>query len=185
MMTEGRSYLPIPLDGFELCHPREQSDFEIVNVLIDGTPRAANWSPLDVIIIDDEFGRKLKRSDAPWMTDGCLVFGERVLERLGGLLRDQGELLPLACRQRNLWAFNPNAVLPCLDEAKSEVLRLDTGRIFHVARYSMKEHVVAGHLLYKCDVFRVSPTFVGQEFVDAWRAANLEGLEFDEVWRSF
>jgi len=174
--------MPVPREGFELCHPRDPSAFEVVNSLVDGNPRSGSWVPLGVQIVNSEYGKHLHVSNAPWMTAGCLVFDQRALDKIGSVLLSAGELLPLDCSERNVWAFNPTAVLPCLDEASSSVLRTDSGRIFHVSKYSMKEDVVAGHLLYKCDAFRVSPVFMNQGFIDAWHSADLAGLEFDQVW---
>ena len=41
-----RIYSVDPSEGYELCHPKNQKDFERINIPIDGTERMRTWSPI-------------------------------------------------------------------------------------------------------------------------------------------
>ena len=98
------------------------------------------------------------------------------------LLSEYGEILPLTCKESELWIFNPTRKLEALDEKKSTVQRFDNGRIFMIERYVFHADVVWGAHIFKIPQLRASPIFVSQHVVDAWKTAGLTGLDFDRVW---
>lgn len=98
------------------------------------------------------------------------------------MLRSCGELLPLACPYARLHVYNPTRILDALDENASDIVRFSSGRIMTVQEYVFRPHVVAGVDLFKLPNLRASPTFVSEEYVDAWSSAGLVGLEFKQVW---
>jgi len=175
-------YTPSPPDSYELCHPLRQEDFELINVLINGTSRLKTWKPIPMQIINEDEGRRFLDSDSPWLGAHALIFRPRALESLGSLLREYGELLPLMCDEPDMMIYNPTHVLNALDQEASSVLRFGGGRIMRINRFVFRPEVIG-----RCDVFkipnlRVSPTFVSQRFVEFWNSAELKGLEFKLVW---
>src|SRR5262249_56741073 len=88
-------YMPLSAEGFELCHPERQDDFETLNVQIDGTPRLAMWRPIPVRLVHEDAGKKLVGSDSPWLGSHALIFRRSAIDKLGALLEEHGELLPL------------------------------------------------------------------------------------------
>lgn len=107
-----------------------------------------------------------------------------MVEALGPILRQHGELLPLKCRGTNLSVFHPTVVLDALDEGASTLRRFSSGRIMMIDSYVFRSEVVAGIDLFKLASLRSSPTFVSQRFVAGWNAAGLHGLDFHPVWNS-
>ncbi len=70
-----------------------------------------------------------------------------------------------------------------LDEESSTVRRITPGgRIWRVDNHVFRPAQTKDPRLFKISNLRVSPTFVSQEFAAEWKAANLEGLDFVEVW---
>jgi hypothetical protein len=61
-------------------------------------------------------------------------------------------------------------------------MRFSNGRIMRITRYAFRPEVVAGVDIFKLPSLRVSPTFVSEYFVKAWKAAGLRGLVFNKVW---
>ena len=51
-------YEPLSADGFELCHPVRQEDFETFIGQIDGTPRRTNWQPIAVRLVKRNEGQQ-------------------------------------------------------------------------------------------------------------------------------
>jgi hypothetical protein len=172
------------LDGYALCQPVRPSDFEVFSQLIDGTPRQSSWSRLKVGLVREEAGVRLEESDAPWLGGHALIFTERAVSALGGLLRESGELLPLLCDDADLWVYNPTEVIDALDEGASGVVRFKDQRIMSVQRYVFREDAVRGQKIFKIKRLRVSPSFVGEAFVGAWHRAGLRGLGFELVWEA-
>ena len=179
-MTE--VYVPQSDEGFELCHPDRQEDFETLNVTIDGTPRQGTWLSPPMRLIREDQGQTLAESDSPWLGSHALIFRQQAIRELEALLLSYGELLPVACSEPNLVIFNATRVLDALDEQASGLLRFSSGRIMRITRYAFRPDIVSGIDLFKIPSLRVSPTFVSERFVSRVQAAGLRGLVFDKVW---
>jgi hypothetical protein len=175
-------YKALGAEGFELCHPVDAQDYERINVEIGGKPRQASWKPFPVRLIHENEGKALALSDSPWLGYGPLIFRPGVVEALGPLLRQYGELLPLACSEADLVIYNPTQVLDALDEAASSVMRFADGRIMLIQKHVFRTDVVAENDIFTIPGDRVSPTFLSHRFVDQWKANGLRGLEFKQVW---
>lgn len=91
-------------------------------------------------------------------------------------------MLPLACQQAALVAFNPLNVVNALDDGASSVERFESGRIWRIDKYVFRKELVEGLQVFKITSLQPSPVFVGEEFVERWHAAGLKGLEFRQVW---
>lgn len=175
-------YTPLGAEGYELCHPVNPDDFERVNVEVNGVSRRSGWRPPQMEIVQDDEGKQLIASDAPWLGSHALIFKRSAIERLESELLTHGELLPAKCASEDVWIYNPTRVLDALDESAASVLRFEDGRIMMIQRYAFKEAVVRNADVFKIRGMRVSPTFVSQAFVDRWSASGLKGLEFKKVW---
>jgi hypothetical protein len=173
---------PLGSGGYELCHPTDKDGFESVRLNINGVSRNESWSPTPVEIIHRNRGEKLLRSDSPWLGSHALIFRSSAIIGLGPLLRENGELLPLACVGAELMMYNPIKLLDALDENASSITRFDNGRIMRVRNYVFREEIVDGIDVFKIPNLRVSPTFVSQRFVDRWNELDLKGLDFAQVW---
>lgn len=177
-------YKALGADGFELCQPVNKEDYERIDTEITGTPRQSNWKPIPVRLVHEDQGKWLATSDSPWLGYGPSIFRPAVIKALGPMLREYGELLPLACSEAELVIYNPTRVLNALDETASSVMRFSDGRIMLI-----KKHVFHGDVVGENDIFtiptkRVSPTFFSHRFVDRWKASGLKGVEFKKIWES-
>ena len=176
-------YRPRSQEDGELCHPLDEGDLETINLLVNGEPRAQTWRPIRVQVHQSDEGRALRRVDAPWLGAHALIFRRPALGDLEGLLLRAGELLPLDCRGEELVVFNPRLVPDALDEGKSDVVRFKGSEtIMRIARYAFRSDLLHEVVAFKIPNLRVSPTFVTDVLVEAWRAAGLKGLELQEVW---
>lgn len=184
MNAQMRIYTPLGSDGHELCHPVDPCDFEAINVSIDGTPRQSKWKQLTVRVVRNDGEKDLIESDAPWLGVHALIFRARAVELMKPTLRTFGELLPLKCSDADLWIYNPGRLADALDESASSVLRFKDGRLMLIQRHVFNANAVRNVDVFKIPNLRVSPTFVGQRFVDRWHASGLKGLEFKQVWTS-
>jgi hypothetical protein len=174
-------YIPMGQDGFELCHPVDETEFETLNGKISGEPQGGTWRPIKVRLIRTDNGKKLKESDSPWLGSNVLIFRDSVVQKMGSLLEKYGELLPLAESGSNLFVYNPWICMDALDLEKSEIKRLSSGKILRIVNHVFHVNAIGHRLVFKISNMRVSPIFVCQSFVDEWSAAELHGLEFLKV----
>lgn len=175
-------YVPRAAEGFELCHPLSQEDFETIHVAINGRPRGQSWHPIAVRVVREDQGKPLLQSDSPWLGSHALIFNSKARDRIAAELSKYGELLPLACVEEELVVFNPTRVLDALDERASSLQRFTNGRIMRVERYVFLASMVEGEDVFKIPNLRVSPTFLSHRIVELWQRAALKGLEFVKVW---
>jgi uncharacterized protein DUF1629 len=175
-------YEPLSIDGYELCYPTRQEDFEAINTQVDGSPRKSTWRPMAMRIIQEDEGKHLRESDAPWLGSHALIFRRRAIEALEPLLSESGEFLPLDCGEVNISMFNPRCATDAFDEGASSVLRFSSGRIMAINRYVFRPEAVGELHAFKISSLRVSPTLLSREFVERWRSSGLKGLDFREVW---
>ena len=125
-------YMALGASGFELCHPVDKKDYERLAADLTGRPREANWKPIRMRLIHEDEGKSLAMSDSPWLGSSSLIFRPSVIEALGPMLRDSGELLPLACAEAELVIFHPTRILAAIDEAASTIDRFEDGRIIMI-----------------------------------------------------
>ena len=177
-------YIPAPEDGYELCQPTDDENFEVVNIRINGTTQQRNWTPIAVRIIDSDNGKKLLHSDAPWLGSHALIFSTAAIAAISPLLDEYGELLPLKSNGGTFKLFNPTKILDALDEEASSTTRFSDGRIMRISKYVFNLDVTDGVDIFKIPNLRVSPTFVSQRFVDLWNSAGLHGLRFNHCFNA-
>jgi hypothetical protein len=177
-------YLPLGVDGFELCHPVAEVDFEKISREIDGTPRSSSWAPISVRLVKKDRGVDLADSDAPWLGANALVFRDESILCVQDMLLNYGEVLPLACRGENLFVYNPTNKIDALNEAESSLQRFGDGRIMFITEYSFFDDIVENVDIFKIQNLRVSPTFLSHRFVDRWNESGRKGLEFKQIWSS-
>jgi hypothetical protein len=175
-------YMPIPLEGHELCHPVHPEGFEAINLAINGEPRGELWRSPTMRIMRADQGRALLPSESPWLGAHALIFRPRALDALAALLRADGELLSLDCADDELRVFNPRCVIDAFDEEASSCTRFTSGAIMMIGRYVFRAEALRGVESFKIPNLRVSPTFVSKKFVAAWNSAGLAGLTFKQVW---
>jgi hypothetical protein len=176
-----RVYVPQPEEGFELCHPIIPADFENLVRLINGQPRADSWTPIPVEIIREDEGEPLKRAGSPWLGPHALILREDAAAAVSRPLARWGEFLPLRCSEAPLVVYNPTHVLDALDERKSDVRRFSNGRVMMVKRYVFREGAIGKESAFKIPNLRSSPTFFVDTAVQAWTAAGIRGVRFEEA----
>ena len=177
-------YLPEPASDAELCLPEKESDFFALDDSLAGRPIGEAWQSPPMKLIQKDRGRKLARSDSPWLGSSSLVFRDKAVDGLQSLLTESGEVLPLSSSEPGLFIFHVTRIVDALDEEGSEVSRLSSGRIMSIERYKFRADVIAGLELFKITSLKSSPIFVGEHFVERWRELGLVGLDFQQIWKA-
>ena len=166
--------------SFQGCHPVEPADYSLTQKLQQAEgPLAATWDPPLVRLDEWSFaGKHLLPSDAPWFDGFTLILNRRAVDAMASLLEGYGELLPLRCAQDELFAFNPALTLDALDEARSTLRRLPSGRAIAIEKWAFKPEVVAGADMFRITTLRLSEVYLSQRFVDLWHASGLKSPDF-------
>lgn len=169
----------------ELCATVREGDDELLYTLINGESRKSTWTPIEVAVVRQEYdGVRFRRSDSPFLGSHALIFRPAVLDFIGHVFEEYGELLPLSCADAELFVFNPTRVVDALNEETSTLSRFCDGRIMMIDRHEFRPEAIAGIDIFKIPQLRVSPTFVSSRIAEAWKIARLRGLVFRKVWEA-
>ena len=166
-----------------LCAPVNQEDFETLNILASRVSRQAGWRLPDMMLVrEDERGKILRRSDAPWLGGHTLLLRPKAQALLGSLVKGDAEFLPLSCGGEDVALLNVTRLVDALDEAASSIVRFSTGRVMDIEQYGFRADRIQPHHVFKIPNLRLSPTFVDETIVTAWTSALLQGISFRVIW---
>lgn len=145
-----------------------------------GESHAATWKPLEVEFnphtadqpVGDYLGYK---SNLPTIT-------QKAVDALQNVIQQTGELLPLICKEKPLWAFNVTNVLEgALDLEQSIYSLVSTGHLHSIKKYVFKEDVVADQYIFRESKIN-GKLFVTDRFRSIVEDAGLLGFEFEAVY---
>lgn len=176
-----RIFQPVVAEGFQWVLPVDEGDFDVFQSF-DGSPRAAQWVPVKVKLLHSDEGKKLEKSDFPWLGSDALILGDRAMTTIGSQVGQDGELLRLDCDEASLWALNVCRVIDALDIDRSSVVRFGSGRIMTVREHVFHPEKLKEEIL----VFKIpqlpGSTYVTEAFLRSVEKAELRGLDFNLVW---
>ena len=112
---------------------------------------------------------------------------EEIKSILGGLLHEHVDFLPLAShtiRDDQFYVLYPKTVLDCLDNDKSEFVRLRSGYIRGVKRYEFRPDCIGTTPIFQLPVAGspIGRPYVNDAFKQLAEDNNLTGLRFSKVW---
>ena len=150
----------------------------------DGTPVGDRWSPIEVQVLRDEaMNKDLPAGDYPSLIPYVPVASKRAVQALEELLKGNGEILPLRCREGEYFAFNVTRMADVLDEVHSEVTRFEgSGRIMRIVRHHFREEGLEYLDVFKLPQLRRSHVYVTDRFVRRVAETGLLGFDFEQVW---
>jgi hypothetical protein len=173
-------FTPRVEEGSEWVVPERATNIEVLRQF-DGRRISAEWHRLDFVVVEiDRNGLRRKRSDAPWLGEGALVFRRTAADALSPLLADGAELLPATINGEPAVLVNVLAVEGVLDVEKSDVVRYASGRILTIRTFAFKAAPGVMGNAFKLAEVPLGPIFVSQRFVDVF-LSRFSGLQFDRV----
>jgi hypothetical protein len=157
-----------------------EDDWEVI-YKFNGTPIGPSWQPLKVeVLYDEDHSINRPASDFPSFAPHIPVLSQRALKVLGPVLRDNGELLQLSCKDGKYVAFNVTRTLDILDVVKSDIVYFSSGKILDVKRFVFNSEPSA--VIFKLNQMPLGKVFVTDSFVRTVQEAGLEGFAFQLVW---
>jgi hypothetical protein len=173
-------YQPVVADGWEWALPASEGE-NLTIIETFGKPLGDIWRPIQMKVVrQDEFGRKWREADMPWMGEHLLILRPRAVSTLQDLCLEAGELLSLVCKDAELVAWNVTTVVNALDQERSRVSRFPGGRVMDIKEYHFKAKAVEGLTAFRIPEVRTS-IFLGAVFVQRVKAAGLTGTRFKAV----
>ena len=109
-------------------------------------------------------------------------FSARAKKVLGPHIDGLGQWLALECIEAPYWLFNVTQTVDALDEATSELIRFDDGRVMRIAQFTFHPEKLLGQLLFHLPQRHGVPNLVTQDFVDLVHEHGLTGFSFRLVW---
>lgn len=168
-----------PPEGYQWVRAENQSDYQLFRSF-DGTDRASAWVPPRMRLLKEDEGQRFLPSSMPWLGPHAPVLDGRAVGALGPSLTNDGELLPLACDEVDLWVFNTTTILDALDVDQSELVRFSSGRIMTVKSYVFRADRLRNVAAFKVPQLLPGPVFVTEEIVE--RSKTLTGVGFRLLW---
>jgi hypothetical protein len=149
----------------------------------NGTSIGSAWRPRSVeVLYDEDHAEDRPRSDFPSLFGHLPVFSRRAVEVLESLLKENGELLPLDCKDGDYFVFNVTRVVDALDEAHSELVRFSDGKIMDIKRFIFQADRLTDIDIFKLPQMPLGKIFVTDKFVRVVQEAGLTGFAFELVW---
>jgi hypothetical protein len=93
---------------------------------------------------------------------------------------EDGELLPLACEDAQLWLYNAFSVADGLDEERSEIERFRSGRILKLGKAVFLPQARPQFNAFKIRGLEDGPLFVSDRVAALAQTAGLRGTVFRE-----
>lgn len=175
-----------PIGEYEDAGPINSDDFDQLEAL-DGTPKAADWSPIafEILTEDGDSGAPLSRADVPWLGSFTLILRDKAIDTAGPIVAPFGELLPVECETAKLVMFNATEVLDALDEDASEIERFrSSGRIMSIENHVFRADAIPERAVFKIPQSRKGQVFYTEAVVNDLKALGLTGIDFTTVWDS-
>ena len=112
-----------------------------------------------------------------------MAFTNRVKEQLEGSRHATGEWTEVKVNNSILWLFHSTLLVDALDESRSEITRLETGRILEIRIHAFNPDLVPKDRLFMLKV-RPYDLLCSDDFVEKVSGYGWEGFIFEPVWDS-
>jgi hypothetical protein len=144
-----------------------------------GESKRDTWQPYEARW-ERESGRPLP--DFTMLMD-IPVFTTEAYQALAPVLDGRGETLPLTVTDAppDAVAFNVTRVVDALDEERSEIKRMSSGRVMRIGRPVFIPERVAGETIFKVTTYPRA-LYVTGAFLEAAEAAGVQGMRLSENW---
>ena len=109
-------------------------------------------------------------------------FSAKAKAVLGPYIDVLGQWLALECDEASYWLFNVTYTVNALDEANSQLIRFDDGRVMRIAQFTFHPEKLRGQLLFHVSQGPGGLNLVTQDFVDLVHEHGLTGFSFRLVW---
>lgn len=151
----------------------------------DGHSQINSWTPLKVIVLQEEEQTKKLQGDFPALTSNIPVFSEYASQVLNDILANNGEILPLDCGNKDAiyYAYNVTKVVDALDLEKSEIKYFkDSTKVMRIVHYAFKPEKLHNVYIFRLPQMPLMYVFVTDDFVDVVTRNKLTGFAFEQVW---
>ena len=144
-----------------------------------------DWNPpLIAEDVDEEEGILLKGDfHSTWGGGGVLV-SQNMVDRIGDVLRENGELFPLEVegREDTLYRYWVSKEIPfeCVDKQKSKFFdnEYDKNGTFKIEKLVLKEECETDAMIFRVSGEYKKTVFVSEDFIELVKKHNLKGLKF-------
>ncbi len=111
-----------------------------------------------------------------WLGYASLVLNERAYDSIGDMLKNFGELLPIACNGDTFHIFNCRTLADA-DESKSKQTSFD-GQVVGIEKIAFDEKEVMGKAIFKSKYNACVDLYCDGSFKNAVEKHELKGLSF-------
>jgi len=171
-------------EGFQFVQPAAPDDWESLDLRFDAHVARTEWTPRPLKLIREDEGKTLQRGDWLYLDSHIPVLRPAAALAIKHVLDPGDQLLPMICGKETVYFLKPKWTIDALDEAASDLLRFDDGRIGVIYKPVFKPDAFSGQAIFYIPRIRLSACYLTDRFVDAWNAAGLTGLAPKLLWES-
>ncbi len=171
------------VEGYQQLEFVREKDWDRLYDEFEGEAMRATWQPPAIKIVRPDKGDQvLPAGDYPRFSISIPTFSERAVKVLGKFLTENGEVLPLKCKQGCYFAYNVTRFVDALDEVNCECDRFDDGGIFNFIRVEFHKEKVGKFPIFKVPQCPRGDVFVTDDFVQRVLDGGLVGFQFRKMW---
>ena len=100
------------------------------------------------------------------------------------LIKEEVEIIPFNVEGLDLYFLNITKSIDCLDEEKSNIKRLKTGRIYQIKHYVFNTNIIEGLMLFKIPQEAMKAVFATEIFYEKIVKYNLTGLILEPIYET-
>jgi len=134
---------------------------------------AAHWHDKE-----QDYQTDIVRLNGGWPN---MAFSNQVKEQLEGSSQATGKWTEIHVNESILWLFHSTFVVDALDESRSDVRRLESGRVRDIKMHAFNPDSVPRNRLF---MLKTQPydLLCSDEFIDEVFKYNWKGFRFDPIW---
>ncbi len=122
-----------------------------------------------------------KPCNFPSLFGSLPIFSGRAGKRLEAILRGNGEILALQCKEGDYVAFNVTNMINALNVERSEIVYFASGKVLDIKRFVFNARGIPANGVFKIPQMPLGRVFVTEEFVSIVQESRLRGFLFTPV----
>lgn len=172
-----------PLDSCDWIKPEQKWSIDYKQTF-DGRSKRTDWTPIKMKLASK--GSRSKKADffIPSGLSGYVI-DQKACTALMPYINASVEFLPLEYGGEQVYFMNVIDVRDCLDRSRSDISYFeDTDEIIYIRKIAFDKKSLMDAVIFRVKEVPTYGPYVTDEFIEAYRSADLQGLDFELVWDS-
>ncbi|GAA5445404.1 hypothetical protein Misp06_03607 [Microbulbifer sp. NBRC 101763] len=167
------------IDHYQILVPVDENDYDGSNLWVNGQLKLSSWHAPTMRWSEKEKESELA-PDIARINPGFYAFSNKAIGALGPLIEEFGELLKLPVDGKMYYAFNPTAIIDCIDQEKTEWRINRQGKRGRLIKIALTKSKLGNEEIFQLPEIH-SKLYVTEKLMEAIKEHNISGLVFKPV----